>query len=76
MFSNQFYLINKKEINNSTKSKLTSFILLKQRMGGLCAPTHCINSGFQSVALDGSCSVKHNVEVCVRGETSENVVGK
>ena len=50
--------------------------ILKQRMGGLCAPTHCINSGFQSVALDGSCSVKHNVEVCVRGETSENVVGK
>ena len=27
--------------------------ILKQRMGGLCAPTHCINSGFQSVALDG-----------------------
>ena len=26
VFSNQFYLINKKEINNSTKSKLTSFI--------------------------------------------------
>ena len=33
-----------------------------------------LNSGFQSVALDGSCSVKHNVEVCVRGETSENGV--
>ena len=30
MFSNQFYLINKKEINNSTKSKLTSFIYQKQ----------------------------------------------
>ena len=63
-------------VRNATTACSISCYILKQRMGGLCAPTHCINSGFQSVALDGSCSVKHNVEVCVRGETSENVVGK
>ena len=56
VFPGKFVLYTSVYKTNSTMSVRLlkpSCYILTHRMGGLCTPIQCVNSGFHSVALDG-----------------------